>query len=103
VPDLAREVGQLVLGQPAEVPRPGDRLEQRHGGEATGPVLPRRAQSVCTATAGSCRLPIQTRPSCSRTPVTMWYDVPCRAGSTSTSCTRRPWSSYACTRTVCCG
>ena len=52
-----------------------------------------------TATDGSCRLPIHTFPSCSRTPVTMWKPGPV-AGPRSRSWTSRPSSSYAWARMV---
>ena len=53
----------------------GDVIDSRmaHGGESTSGVT----SWSRTATAGSCRLPSQTRPSCSRTPVTMWYGARC--------------------------
>ena len=67
VADLGRQGRQLVVGEAAEVARTRDLIEQTHGRRVYGCRTRSR-----TATAGSCRLPIQTRPSCSRTPVTMW-------------------------------
>ena len=66
VADLAASAASWSSLRPAQVARGRDRLEQAHGRRVYG------SSQVQTATAGSCRLPIQTRPSCSRTPVTMW-------------------------------
>jgi Isocitrate/isopropylmalate dehydrogenase len=57
------------------------------------PWRPAAGHGSSTATAGSCRLPIQTRPSCSRTPVTMWYVARCSGSSTCRSRTNCPSAS----------
>ena len=67
-----------------------------------GPSESRRRRSAGsrTASAGSCRLPSQT------SPVVLPHagdHVEAAPASASMSCTRRPASSYACTRTVCFG
>ena len=81
VADLAGERVELVVGEVAQVTRGRDRLEVAHGEESrreagvqasTGERTATRRVTARGRDGGLVRLPIQTRPSCSRTPVTMW-------------------------------